>query len=321
MLLLDARGQPLQFGHGRFDRAAGLLPSGGTHQWSGPDPPPSRTAGDGPHQIEIPQQGVDGRFRRGPVLGFQKQFRRVQNPLPDAWGRIAPGGVDLAGFPAAEPVPRERVGHRRTVVRVGARQRDQTLHRHMRRDPAVAHLLLHAFGKQLHQRQPARHPAHAAVEPAGQVLQAETEAVFQLGQQPSLFQGGLGFGGPHRPVQHQRVGFRHRPDDGIDRIAAQLPERHDPLEAIDHPVPVRLPGDRDDDDRRLLSGLRQRRQQPALPLPVPDAQVFIPAIQLVKLQRLGSRWHAPILEQAGTGIAPLPEEVDRQPLSHQSDRP
>ena len=318
---MDARGQPLQFGHGRFDRAAGLLPSGRAHQWSGPDPPPLRPAGDGPHQLEIPQQSVDNGFRRGPVLGFQKQFRRVENPLPDGGGRLAPGGIDLAGFPAAEPVPRERVRHRRAVLRPGARQRDQTLHRHMRRDPAVAHLLLDTSRKQLYQRQPARHPAHAAVEPARQILQAETETVFQLGQQPSLFQGGLGFGGPHRPIQHQRVGLRHRPDDGIDGVPAQLPERHDPLEAVDHPVPVRLPGDGNNDDRRLLSGLRQRRQQPALPLPVPDAQVFIPAIQLVKLQRLGSRWHAPILGPVETGIARLRGEVGRQPLSHQPDRP
>ena len=182
----------------------------------------------------------------------------------------------------------------------------------MRRNPAIADLLLNAFGKQLHQRQPARHPAHAAVEPAGQILQAVTEVVFQLRQQPSLFQCGLGFGVPHRPVQHQRVGFRHRPDDGIGGVPAQLPERRDPLEAVDHPVPVRLSGHRNDDDRRLLPGFGQRRQQPALPLPVPDAQVFIPAIQLVKLQRLGSRFrHAPILQQAGTGIARLPGEVCR----------
>ena len=171
---------------------------------------------------------------------------------------------------------------------------------------AGADLLLHGVGKQLDQSQPARHPARAVIELATQIVQAVAEALFQFRQEPSLFQRRLGFGETHRPVQHQRLGVAHRPDHGLDRVPAQLFQRRHPLVTVNDPITIRPSRDRHDHDRRLLPRLGQRGQQPTEPLPIPDPQMFIPAIQLVKLQRDDSRFrHAPILEQAGSGIAPM----------------
>jgi hypothetical protein len=58
----------------------------------------------------------------------------------------------------------------------------------------------------------------------------------------------------HRARQQQRVGFPHRPDDGIDRIAAGLLERGDTLVAVDDQIEV---VGLDHDDGCLLSALSQ----------------------------------------------------------------
>lgn len=189
-------------------------------------------------------------------------------------------------------------------------------------DLAGTDLLLHGVGKQLDQSQAARHPARAAIELAAQILQAVAEALFQFRQEPALFQSRFGFGETHRPVQHQRLGVAHRPDHGLHRVPAQLFQRRHPLVAVNDPIPVRPSRNRHDHDRGLLPGLGQRGQQPPLPLPIPDPQMFIPAIQLVKLQRDDSRFrHALILEQARSGIAPMWGEVCRKVPAYQYDRP
>ena len=102
---------------------------------------------------------------------------------------FAPGGIQLPGLPRIAVMLR-----RRSRPSAGsppgfdARHRHQILHRHLRRDLALAHLLLDRFRQQLHQRQPPRHPAHAAIEPARQLLQPVAEALLQLRQQPAYFQ-------------------------------------------------------------------------------------------------------------------------------------
>jgi hypothetical protein len=57
-----------------------------------------------------------------------------------------------------------------------------------------------------------------------------------------------GFGLAHRVIQHQH----------LDRVTPQLSERGDALMSIDHQILIGL---LDDDDRRLLPGFSQRRQQ------------------------------------------------------------
>jgi hypothetical protein len=61
----------------------------------------------------------------------------------------------------------------------------------MRRDCAVAYLLLHTLRKQLHQSHPTRHPTRAAIETPRQFLQPVAEALLQFNQQPSFFQSRL----------------------------------------------------------------------------------------------------------------------------------
>jgi hypothetical protein len=135
----------------------------------------------------------------------------------------------------------------------------------VRRDRAIAHLLLHAVGKQLHQTHPPRDPTRAAIETASQLLQPIAEAMLQFNQQPALFQRRFVIARAHRPVQKQGLHFAQRPDHRLHRVPAQLLQRRDPPIAVDHQIAIRLLG-RYHHDRRLLTAGRQRRQQPSLPL-------------------------------------------------------
>ena len=83
--------------------------------------------------------------------------------------------------------------HARAVVGADSRYRHQILHRHLRREFPFAHLLLDRFRQQLHQGQPSRNPAGAAIEATRQFIQSIAEALLHLRQQPALFQGGLVF--------------------------------------------------------------------------------------------------------------------------------
>jgi hypothetical protein len=241
-----------------------------------------------------------------------------------AYGRrcIAPGRVELTGLAAAEAEAGKRVGHALAVVEIGARHRRQIFHGDMRRDLAGADSLLHSFGKLFHQSQSARDPAHAAVKAPRQILEAVAEALFQLRKQPTLFQRCLLFGKAHRAIQHQCIGFAHRPNYSFNRVPAELFQSRHALVAVDDQIPGRLLRYRNDHDRHLLSRCRQRRQQPPLPFRIPNAQMFISAVQLVKLQlHFPSSLHAPTLVQAGSGLAPTWGEVCLQALWNPSDKP
>jgi len=71
-------------------------------------------------------------------------------------------------------------GQALAVIGVDARHRHQVLHRRVRGDLAVAHVLLDRFRQQLDQRQAARHPARAAVETTRQFIERIVEALFHL---------------------------------------------------------------------------------------------------------------------------------------------
>ena len=222
-------GHPVEIVQGALDRVLRLVQLGGSHQGRGAGkPPPPGPRGDGPHHVQIPQDLGPGRRRWwiGLVLpvGLQKQPRVVENPSPDRRRAVAPCGIQLPGFAGAEPVRRERFSHPIAVLEARPRHRHQKLRRHMRGDVPVAHLLLDRFRKKLHQGQPARYPAHAPVEPARHLIQAVAELLPQLRQQPALFQRGVLFGKTHRAVQHQGLGFGHRPHGRFHRIPAQLPQ-------------------------------------------------------------------------------------------------
>ena len=154
----------------------------------------------------------------------------------------------------------ERRGHPLAVFEIDARHRHQILHRHVRGDFALAHLLLDSLRQKFDQRQPPRHPTHAAVKPAGQFIQSIAEALLHLRQQPPLLQRGLVLGETQRPLQQQGLGFAHRPDHRLHRVPAQLLERRDALVAVDDQVAVRLAFGGHHYDRRLLPGFGQRGQ-------------------------------------------------------------
>ena len=175
----------------------------------------------------------------------------------------------------------------------------------MRRDGAVAHLLLHTRRKQLHQSHPTRHPTRAAIETASQLLQPIAEALLQFHQQPAFFQRRLVIARTHRPVKKQSLHFAQRPDHRFHRVPAQLLERSDPLIAIDHQVTVRLLS-RNHHDRRLLTAGCQRRKQPPMAFRPAHAQVLKTPLKLMEFQPHGcrplNRYH-PNMQEAGSGIA------------------
>jgi hypothetical protein len=178
-------------------------------------------------------------------------------------------------------------GHLRTLLQADTRYRHQILHRQLCRDGSLAHLLLDGFRQQLHQRQAPRHPTHAAVEAARQLLQRVAQALLHLRQQPALFQRAFLRTEAQRPVQQQSFGGTHRPDGGFDRVPAQLLERRDTLMAVDHQVTVAMVWGQDHHDGRLLTGLSQGGQQVPLEARLADSQVFPSPVELVKLQLHG----------------------------------
>jgi hypothetical protein len=88
-------------------------------------------------------------------------------------------------------------------------------------------------------------------------------ALFELHQQPALFERGRALPAPLRLIEHQRLGFAQRQDHRIHRVPPQLPQGADPPKTVDHQVPVLLSGPHHD-DRRLLPVEGQRPQQPLL---------------------------------------------------------
>jgi hypothetical protein len=81
-----------------------------------------------------------------------------------------------------------RIRGEQKQVSIDARHGHQILHRHLRPQFALAHLLLDRFRQQLPQRQPPRYPTPAAVEAPRQLAQRVAEALFHLSQQPAFFE-------------------------------------------------------------------------------------------------------------------------------------
>jgi len=80
----------------------------------------------------------------------------------------------------------KRRGHPLAILKADARHRYQILHGQVRRDPALAYLLLDGVREKFDQRQPPRHPTHAAIKPSRQFIETIAEALLHLRQQPAL---------------------------------------------------------------------------------------------------------------------------------------
>jgi hypothetical protein len=226
-------------------------------------------------------------FRFCVPLRFEKQRGLVEQALPDRRRAATPGGIQLPGLPGVAVMLRERRGHPLAVLQIDAGHWHQKLHCHMRGDSALTHLLLDSLRQKLDQRQPPRHPAHAAVKPPRQFIQSIAEALLHLRQQPALLQRGLVLGEAQRTVQQQSFGLAHRPDHRFHRVPAQLLERRDALVAVDHQIAVVVVRGENHHDGCLLARLSQRRHQAPLPVRPAGSQVFPSPVELVKLQLHG----------------------------------
>jgi hypothetical protein len=78
-------------------------------------------------------------------LHFEKQLGVIQNPFADCGRTFAPRAIQFAGFPRIAVVFGEDGGHPLAVLQALARHRHKKLHRYLRRDFALAHLLLDRF--------------------------------------------------------------------------------------------------------------------------------------------------------------------------------
>ena len=225
--------------------------------------PPMGTVYDGRHHLQVADQfgacSWRGFLLRLP-LRFQEQRWIVQNPFANCRRSLPPGGVELARFARIAVMLGKDYRHPLAVLQTLPRHRHQKLHRHLRRDLTFTHLLLDGFRQQLHQRQPPRYPAHAAIEPSRQLIQPVVETLLQLLQQPAHFQRGFVFTHSQRTIQQYGRGFAHRPHDRFCRISPQLFEGQQPFVAIDDYIAVRLAFHCHHHDGRLLAALRQRRQ-------------------------------------------------------------
>jgi hypothetical protein len=249
--------------------------------------PPLRTVHNRRHHFQIAQQfgpGPGWSFLLRLSLRFEKQVGSIQNALADRGRTLAPRGIQLASFTRIAVMLGEDRRHPLAILQALARHRHQKLQRHLGQDLAFAHLLLDRFRQNLHQRQSPRYPAHAAIEPARQLIEAVAEALLQLGQQPTHLQRGLVFGQSQRAVQQHCRSLAHRPYHRFHRVPAQLLQRRDPLIAVDDHVTVRLTFSRHHHDGCLLSTVDQRCQQPPLPRRMTHSQVLPSPIELVKLQ-------------------------------------
>ena len=272
-----------------IDLAPHLFELMGVHAGGGATHPPAGAVHDRHRHLQIAQQfrgWRPRRFRHLP-LRLEKQLGFIENAFANHRRAVAPGGIQLPGLTRITVMLGERGGHRLAILHAEARHRHQVLHRHVRREFAFAHLPLDRFRQKFDERQTTRHPTHAAVEPARQLIQTVVETLFHLRRQPSLLQGGFVFGETQRAVQQQSVGLAHRPLHRFHGVPAQLLERRDALIAVDDQVSVGLAGDGHHHDGRLLSGVGQRSRQAPLPLGTAHSQMLPAPIELVKLQLHG----------------------------------
>ena len=268
-----------------LDLALRLFPLRGVHLRQGFGQPPAGASQDGHGHLQIARQFARGRCGGGRLpLRFQKQFRLGQDALANHARAFAPGRVQLPGLPCVATVPDESGRHRLALVRVEARHRHQILHGQLRSQLSLAHLLLNGFRQKLHQRQPPRYPAHAAIEPARQLLQRVAKASLHFRQQPALFERGLVWAESQRPLQQQSFGFAQLPNGGFDRVPAQLLEGREALVAVDDQVAAGVVWGEDHDDGCLLSRLSQRGHQPPLEVRLAHSQMLPRPVELVKLQ-------------------------------------
>ena len=286
LFCLDSLGHSIEFTACAFDRVLRLLLLAGVHSGHGFVELLVYAAQDGQRHLQIAHHlfGCRCSCRRCLALCFEKQLRLGEDTVANGACAFTPSRVELLGRACVAMLFDEDRGQAQAIIGVDARHRHQILHRHLCGDLSFAHVLLDRFRQQIDQRQAARHPARAAIETPCQFVERVVEALFHLRQQPALFQRAFLRTESHRPREQQGVGFVHGPDDGIDRVAAELFERGDAFMAVNDQIAVVVIFDWDDDDGCLLPALSQRGEQVALAERIAGSQIGPAAVELVKLQ-------------------------------------
>jgi len=85
-------------------------------------------------------------------LRFEKQLGIVQDAFTDRRRALAPGAIQLAGFARIAVMLCENRRHPLAILQVLACRRHQKLQGRLRRNLALAHLLLDRLRQNLHQR-------------------------------------------------------------------------------------------------------------------------------------------------------------------------
>ena len=144
---------------------------------------PLRAVHNRHHHFQIAQQfgSRSGRcFLLRLPLRFEKQRGIIQNAFADRRRTFAPRSIHLARLTRIAVMLGEDRRHPLAILQALACHRHQKLQRHLRRNLALAHLLLDRFRQHFHQCQPSRYPTHTAIKPAGQLVEPVVEASLQL---------------------------------------------------------------------------------------------------------------------------------------------
>lgn len=132
----------------------------------------------------------------------------------------------------------DRRGQALTILAVTAPQRQQVAHRRVRRDRALADLLLDRCRQIAHQSQMPRHPARAPGETPGQFLQIHP-LLAKHRQEPALLELARRLRAALAGVQQQRLALRKVPLRRLDGVAAQPLQAAQTLEPVDDQVATR----------------------------------------------------------------------------------
>jgi hypothetical protein len=251
--------------------------------------PLERAPGHRGQHVEVMQELLARELRRvhlglfpvGACLEHEQRVREHQGARLRAAG--AKGRHEIAHLSGRQLLAGDRLDQALASLPVGARQRDQALHRRVRGDLTAKDSSLDRFRKVADQREPPAHPAHASIETPGEILERQVEAQVQLAQPQPLLERRLLGGGPHQSAEQQRVGFFQVPAGGPDHVATEALHRPDPLVPVhDDEALGLLRGHHH--DRHLLTVLCQGSQQPPLPLRAPHPEVLVAKNQLVVLE-------------------------------------
>ena len=173
LFCLDSFGHSIQFTARTFDRVFGLLLLAGIHSGHCLVESLVYAAQDSQHHVQIAPRlfGCRCGCRRCLALCLEKQFRLSEDALANGARAFTPSRVELLSRTRIAMLFDEDRGKAQAIIGIHARHRHQILHRHVRGDLAVAHVLLDRFRQQLDQRQAARDPTRAAVESTRQLIE------------------------------------------------------------------------------------------------------------------------------------------------------